>query len=385
MSSNLGITSPSLSKNIANVVVNDQHEIKNLVRYLNDVPIEHNEPGLAETVKGQLPFIGIFGAIQAKGWASDLAGGKLLNKDSFIKVKEGYNVLKDVHNSTVGTVTKGFNPLSLESWKSLGKLGAEQTKYVQKATEISSKAKGAVLETAAEAADAAGKTKKAAKLLKKSKNAFEAASTAASGVTKAPGKIASLINKVPGGKGLTNAFKKGGGAFMAVIGGITETLSEVIPAFQNKGFASGMKQIGKSAVKVAADTGGWCVGASVGAAIGSFLIPIPGVGTFIGSMLGGAIGSWATGKVAKAITGKTEMEKFKDEQMDQQAQELAQNPQALQEIASQIAQQAQLEQEQTGKVSENTQKALKDAEAVLSQQPQVEPQVSSTNPFASAA
>lgn len=113
-----------------------------------------------------------------------------------------------------------------------------------------------------------------------------------------------------------NALKSGGFKGMAVIEGIIETFTEVIPAFE-LGTDKGIRQIGKSAVTVSAGAAGWCVGAAAGGAVGAKAGALagtaicPGVGTAVGAIIGlagGIVGSWAARKAAKAVVGKSETE-----------------------------------------------------------------------------
>ena len=133
-------------------------------------------------------------------------------------------------------------------------------------------------------------------------------------------------------------FKGKGGAFLGVIEGAVETFTEIIPAFREGGFFGGLKQIGKSAVKVGAVVAGWIageaagstIGAGIGAAIGS-VIPVVGtaIGASIGSVIGGFIGGFFTssvaGEVAKKVTGKSVKDEIRDEKISAQAQEVATN------------------------------------------------------------
>ena len=118
--------------------------------------------------------------------------------------------------------------------------------------------------------------------------------------------------------------KRGGAVFDAVIEGGMALFTEVIPAFKNGGFKSGMKQIGKSTVQVAGSVGGWVAGAKGGAAIGAAIGSIfPGAGTAIGGAIGGIVGgllgSSLLSGIAKKITGKNESEKIAEQQAQQEA------------------------------------------------------------------
>lgn len=141
---------------------------------------------------------------------------------------------------------------------------------------------------------------------------FVGSKVASLGITKAiSSKIPNCI-KSAGSK----LFKGTGAALNIVLEGGIELFTNVIPAFKQGGFKSGMKQIGKSSVKVGASIGGFAAGAkggaALGGAIGSFICPGIGtaIGTAIGSFIGGMVGSSVSSKVAQKIVGKDETEKI---------------------------------------------------------------------------
>lgn len=140
----------------------------------------------------------------------------------------------------------------------------------------------------------------------------EAAATAATGAaTQTAAKATSKIGALAKGAG-KSAWKclKGNAGFAAISLGIG-IVSDVVPAFK-LGVGKGFKQLGKTALTTAAEVGGWAagsaIGAKAGAAIGSFFGP---AGTAIGGVLGflgGMVGSFFCGKIAKKITGPSEVE-----------------------------------------------------------------------------
>lgn len=141
-------------------------------------------------------------------------------------------------------------------------------------------------------------------------------------------------------------FGKGNGWFVGITAGI-ELLTQIIPSFTQLGAGSGIKQIGKSAVKTGASVGGWVGGMAVGAAIGSVL---PGAGTVIGGaigalcgIIGGCLGSWAATKATEKIVGKDELELAKEKQAKQLAEEARQNPQAAQQLLAAAGEKLQAE------------------------------------------
>lgn len=138
-----------------------------------------------------------------------------------------------------------------------------------------------------------------------------------------------------------------GNALFAIISGVGELFTQVIPTFTQLGAGKGINQILKSTAKVGASVGGWAAGAAAGAAIGSI---IPGAGTVIGGVVGallglagGCIGSWAATKVTEKIVGKDELEIAKEEQAKELAQEAAKNPQVAQQVMKAAAQRLQTE------------------------------------------
>lgn len=134
--------------------------------------------------------------------------------------------------------------------------------------------------------------------------------------TKAAGEAVAKTASKGAGKVLKTAGKslwkglKGNVGFAAISLGLG-VVSDVIPAFK-LGVGKGFKQLGKTAITTGAEVAGWAVGsaagAKLGAVIGSFCGPI---GTAVGGVvgfLGGMLGSFLFGKVAKKITGPSEVE-----------------------------------------------------------------------------
>lgn len=156
--------------------------------------------------------------------------------------------------------------------------------------------------------------------------------------------------------------KKGGMLFDLAIEGAMQLFGEIIPAFQQGGLDSGVKQIGKSGVQVAASVGGWAAGAKGGAAVGAAIGSIfPGAGTVIGGAIGGIVGgllgsSLLTG-IAKKITGKSEKEIIQEEQAQEQATLIANDSNSMQQLEQAVIQEIQLDM-QDGELSEDSQKML---------------------------
>lgn len=184
-------------------------------------------------------------------------------------------------------------------------------------------------------------------------------------------------------------MKSSGAGIMLAFSGIMEACSEVIPTFKELGFEKGLKQTGKSAIKVVGDTigfiGGEYLGTALGAAAGSALAGtklgaaigsvVPGFGTAIGAIVGcacGMIGSFVMGKVTKKITGKTEREKAAEQNEQNQINQIMKNQQTIEELKAEAILKLQDEKAMNnGELSEDSQiayQALKNLQA--------------TNPFA---
>lgn len=124
-----------------------------------------------------------------------------------------------------------------------------------------------------------------------------------------------------------NAFQKAGGKMGLAFGALEFLMSydKIQTAFE-KDKKTGWKQVGQSAVKSAANAGGWMLGetaaiwagAKLGATIGTAFGP--GVGTAIGAVIGfigGSIGMCLAGKAAKALVGEDVANKINADKLAQ--------------------------------------------------------------------
>ena len=298
-----------------------QNDVENMVKFLNGQPVvSYEEPTILETAKGTLPMLGIFGAFQ---------GGAALKKNK-------WNIKNTIQNVNAASPYKNRTQ-----------------------------------------ALSAGK----AEVLKKFKDVMKKEVA----VDSQRGFLGKMLDKIPGYKTLRKSGfgqmmgNKGTGAgWMAVIDGAMETVTQVIPTFQQAGPAAGFKQIAKSGTKVVAGAAGWvagdALGRGIGAAIGTAICPGIGtaIGSFVGGFIGGIVGSAAAGKAAKAITGKNELEKLQEKQTSEIAQQIEADPQTKIALAQQSLQQAEaiLAQDPENKdalaAKESAQKVL--AEAAQTQQ-----------------
>ena len=188
------------------------------------------------------------------------------------------------------------------------------------------------------------------------------------GITKAGNWINNMAVKHPVFGKCVNAFNKYGGSSVALMEGISETLTNVVPTFQELGFKAGMKQVGKSVAKVGAATVGWVAGSAAGTAVGS------AIGTAIGTAIGGPVGAVAgnlLGKVVGFIGGSLISSLFKKG---------AEKVVGEDEITiAQRKQQQQLAQQQT--MSMMPQQSMSSMPSIISQPQSFEAYGSSFNPY----
>lgn len=167
------------------------------------------------------------------------------------------------------------------------------------------------------------------------------------------------------------AFNTSGAGFFMMIDGVMALFTDVVPAFTQGGITEGLKQTGKSAVKVGASAAGWAVGATagksagawIGGAIGSIF---PGAGTvigaaigsFIGDMVGGTIGSAIAGKVTEKVVGEDYTDKVQNEQIANQAAMIIQDSASMNELNQYVYAMVQEDMADDGKLSGDSKKML---------------------------
>ncbi len=151
------------------------------------------------------------------------------------------------------------------------------------------------------------------------------------------------------------ASTKLGGLFKGATGCFIMTgafeLMEVIPAFKNGGVGAGMKQVAKSSANVVVDGLMFTAGAKIGTMIGASLGPVGAlVGGLAGTVLGGALNTLGRGLLDKVL-GKNYSEKKQEQDMQTQAQAIAQDDAQLTQmkeaVEAQIAAKAQNGEELT--------------------------------------
>lgn len=275
------------------------------------------------------------------------------------KNADGYQILSDLNEAIVSAKSAG---------KDVSKL-VEQRKIVQEALESAAKEGTKITDDILKNADsvicAAKETGKKG-LLSKIGSAISTPFKWLGGKITGSSAYKAIEATEKGSKFLSKAgnflkvAKKGGMIFDLAIEGTMQIFTEIIPAFKNGGIESGVKQIGKSGVQVAASVGGWAAGAKAGAAAGAAIGSIfPGAGTVIGGAIGGIVGgllgSSLLSGIAKKITGKSENEKIQEEQTQQQAALIANDSASVQQLQNAVIQEIQYDM-QDGELSEDSQK-----------------------------
>ncbi len=289
-------------------------------------------------------------------------------------INDSMKELAQVNKKALENLLKGEGKLTTRI-KDFIKTANESNKTyseIKSAVKAQFKAEKAAAKLAKKGAETAAKetvettAKKAAETAAK-----EAAETTAKEAAKTAAKSAGKLSK------FTKFMKSSGAGFMLVFSGIIEAATEVIPTFKELGTEKGIKQIGKSAVKVAGDTVGFIAGQQAGVAIGTAIgtAICPGIGSAIGAgvgFVGGLLGSFVMGKVTKAIVGKSEREIAKENQENNLAQEIVNNDEKMQELKEETMTKIQEEAAiNNGQLSEDSQIALDTLE-----------NLDSTNPFA---
>ncbi len=373
-------------------VANNQDDVKKLVKYVSGEALTQAPDTFTSNAKSAagsaLLFDGTPLAMMAirnkktKGIGSETL--KKLDAKSAENVKnlfKGEGKLSQRITDFVVNNTK--NRQELDSVKSFiktatksDKASAKAAKAVEKAAKKAAKAENGGFFSRLSADRA---IKKATKATAKSQNARYAFlkgkyRTGAAATGKAAAQTAGKTAGKLGNFG--KVFKSSGAGFMLALSGIMEGATEVVPTFKELGAKKGMKQLGKSTIKVAGDTAGFVVGNQVGTAVGAAAgaalagtkvgaaigSVFPGFGTAIGAVVGcacGFLGSWVAGKITKKITGKSEREKAKEAQEKQQAELVSNNSKSLEELKAQAALKIQEEYQTTGKISPDSEEALK--------------------------
>ena len=330
--------------------INNVSNVSDALKYVSGMEVSTKERSILSDAKDSIfnPITLVFGGLEVNSSLKNNLDAKNI-KDVFEKVK---NVGTIEMGQKVGTSLRSTNVG--EQWSNTisNIIKKADDKVAEKA------AKAAAKSTASEAAETALTTTTTKEAAKGASKGFFG--TIKSGLSKAGSAISSVVSKIPGAskvkEGLSwlsntkvGKLAKGTGAVgMMAIEGVLGLVTEVIPAFAQGGFDSGMKQLGKTAVKTVATGAGWVGGTAaataIGAAIGSIF---PGVGTVIGgaigTFIGGMLGSTVANGIASKIVGKSEVEILQDEQFEEAATQVAQDNSAMNELNRLVTAQVQTE------------------------------------------
>lgn len=313
--------------------INNVSNVSDALKYVSGMEVSTKERSILSDAKDSIfnPITLVFGGLEVNSSLKNNLDAKNI-KDVFEKVKN------------VGTVEMGQKVgTSLRSLNVGEQFSTTIENIIKKADDKT--AEKIAKKAAQEGAETA------------SKGFF---GTIKSGLSKVGSAISSVISKIPGASkvkdGLTwlgntkvGKLAKGTGAVgMMAIEGVIGLVTEVIPAFAQGGFDSGMKQLGKTGLKTVATGAGWVGGTAaataLGAAIGSIF---PGVGTVIGgaigTFIGGMLGSTVASGIADKIVGKSEVEILQDEQFEEAAAQVAQDNNAMNELNQLVTAQVQAE------------------------------------------
>lgn len=375
-------------------------EVKKLVSYINGESLKQIPDTFESTTKSGAKSSGLFSGLPFINFLKNKKiGSKVFGKEidaMSAKLVEGdkatVQAFKDIFQKDGGKLAD-----KLANYKNVVDANAEVYSSITKATKLAKKATRATNKFNKLAGKLQTKTgnklidklhsKRLAKLFNKAADLTTASEEAA---TKALSKTTEKAAAKAAGEGVKAAskfgkvgklLKKSGAGFMLVFSGIMETFTEVVPTFKELGKEKGMKQVGKSAVKVVGDTAGFIagqavgkyagalVGAKVGAALGSV---VPGIGNVVGAavgLIGGLLGSFVAGKITKAITGPSEREKAKEEQTKAAVDEISKNNESIDALKQAAAAKIQQELETNGALSEDSYIALDSLSKLENQNP----------------
>lgn len=304
------ISSSRYSASAINKSVVKQSDVKTLVKYVNGESLSTATDTFGSTAKSNLGTAALFEGVPFLKLAKNtkVATGSFTN--------EAMVALGETNKAALKNVVKGE-----------GNIFSRIANFCKTASS-SNKAYAEIKTTTAEAAKAA----KAA-----ARTGVELSDDVAKAVTNTATKAAGEVAQTAGKKGLKGVLKSSGAASMALINGVIELFTEVVPTFKELGAEKGFKQLGKSAANVLGDTVGFvagqAAGVSVGTAIGTAICP--GIGTAVGAVVGfvgGMLGSWAMGKVTDKVVGESERELAANKTTEKSARKIAKDSDSLDEL-----------------------------------------------------
>lgn len=334
-------------------------DLVNLAKYANGVPLTDDAEKLTVSQVSSYPTM--MCAYEGYQWVKENKGqykkafksvtdnGKaandILKKNGVKGVLRVADAKEVLANIPTAEVLNGLSAKTQDLYKNAQKL-AEAVKANPSNKDIAKQA--SQLLAKAEAASYA-EMAKGTGLYQKFKNAV--------GITKVGQATRNMAAKSSTFKTCLDAYNNESGNAMLVLEGGVEALTTVVPTFRKLGFKRGMKQLGRSAVRVVSSVAGWVAGSAVGSKIGEVVGALVGntkVGAVVGA-IAGRVGSYAVGTVGqhyanKAVTkvlGKSELEKAKEEDCVKIAQAAQQDPEVFDALIQQAAERLVNEGEDT--------------------------------------
>ena len=334
-------------------------DLVNLAKYANGVPLTDDAEKLTVSQVSSYPTM--MCAYEGYQWVKENKGqykkafksvtdnGKaandILKKNGVKGVLRVADAKEVLANIPTAEALNGLSAKTQDLYKNAQKL-AEAVKANPSNKDIAKQA--SQLLAKAEAASYA-EMAKGTGLYQKFKNAV--------GITKVGQATRNMAAKSSTFKTCLDAYNNESGNAMLVLEGGVEALTTVVPTFKKLGFKRGMKQLGRSAVRVVSSVAGWVAGSAVGSKIGEVVGALVGntkVGAVVGA-IAGRVGSYAVGTVGqhyanKAVTkalGKSELEKAKEEDCVKIAQAAQQDPEVFDALIQQAAERLVNEGEDT--------------------------------------
>lgn len=145
--------------------------------------------------------------------------------------------------------------------------------------------------------------------------------------------------------------------FMTLLQFIPNIKNDVIPAFKEEGFLSGMKALGVTTLRAAADLVGYSSGGAIGRVLGAAIgnIIMPGVGSKVGAAVGDMLASVVVGSTVTKGVDKLLGVKEEDEAMQNEATQIEQLQQAQPQEIAQAQMQVQPQEQMQAQPQEQTQ------------------------------
>ena len=145
--------------------------------------------------------------------------------------------------------------------------------------------------------------------------------------------------------------------FMTLLQFIPNIKNDVIPAFKEEGFLSGMKALGVTTLRAAADLVGYSSGGAIGRVLGAAIgnIIMPGVGSKVGAAVGDMLASVVVGSTVTKGVDKLLGVKEEDEAMQNEATQIEQLQQEQPQEIAQVQMQEQPQEQSQEQPQEQTQ------------------------------